>query len=137
MNDSKTSPYWKRAIAWVVVSLVSILFGSFVTHIGDRYINPLWSAAIRFVLGTHCCFKARDPIPVGVFVKQMGNLIKGDYVISVSPNAAKAWIAAGNYECKKAYLEVMKEVLDRNSGNLRYRVDAPKKVIHITRTPHH
>ena len=131
MSDWRTSPWWKKAIAWILVSLTSILFGSFVTHIGDTYISPLWSTVIRVVLNTHCCFKARDPIPIQIFAKQMSPLIEGGYVISISPDAEGVKIAAGDYGCKETYLNVAKEVLNRNSRNLRYEINSSYKVIHI------
>ena len=129
-NKSKSS-WLKGAAKWTVLCAVSVILGSFLTHVGDRYIDPLWSTGISIVTGKKCCFKAPDAIPLEVFTKQMTKLIKTGYVISFSPEVAKVKIAPGTYDCQETYLDVVKHVLSRNSGNLRYTTDPNKKSIHI------
>ena len=129
-------PLWKRALGWLALTIASVIVGSFVTFSLSHHIYPLWAKGISSLTGKRCCFKTRDPIPVEMFAKQMAKLIKSGYVISFSTEAAKAKIAPGMYDCQKTYLEVTKNVLDRNSGNLQYTIDTSKKVIHIYPSRH-
>ena len=55
----------------------------------------------------------------------MSKLIKEDYIISLSPEAAKVKIDPGKYDCHKTFLEATCHILDRNSGNLLYTMKLP------------
>jgi len=132
MNNTRKSAWWKRALGWILLSIASAIVGSFVTFAQSHYIYPIWAKVTTSITGKRCCFKARDPISVETFAKQMAKLIRTGYIVSFTPEAAKRKIAPGQYDCQKTYLEVVQNVLDRNSGNLRYTIDSTKKVIHIT-----
>ena len=134
MNEQKNKKlvWFKRALWWLFLTIVGVIVGSFVTYAQSHYIYPLWSRVTTAVMGKRCCFKARDPIAVEIFAKQMTRLIKTGYIFSVTPEAAKIKIAPGRYDCKRTYLEVAKNVLDRNSGNIQYTLDPKKKAIHIS-----
>jgi len=132
MDNKSKSSWLKGAVKWTVLCAVSVIFGSFLTHVWYTCINPLWSTVISTVTGKKCCFKAPDAIPLEVFAKQMTKLNKMGYIISFSPEAAKEKIAPGTYDCQETYFDVVKHVLSRNSGNLRYETDPNKKSIHIT-----
>ena len=130
-NKSKSSSL-KAAAKWIVLCILSVILVSFLTYVGVRYINPLWSTVKNTFTGKKCCFKAPDAIPLEIFAKQMTKLNKMGYIISFSPEAAKVKIAPGTYDCQETYLDVVKHVLSRNSGNLSYTTDPNKKTIHIT-----
>lgn len=132
MSSNNDRPLRKRVIVWLLLSIAGAIVGSFVTFALAHYIYPFWAKTISFVVGKRCCYKPRDLLRVETFANKMTDLIKTGYVITVSPQSSDVKIAHGEYECQKSYLEVTKHVLDRNSGNLEYTIDAAKKVIHIT-----
>jgi len=84
-----------------------------------------------YLLNKKACWTADDSFPVELFAIQMTKLINDGYIISVSPNAEKIKIAKGDYDCKRTYLEVAQNVLEKNLGNIQYTIDKDKKVIHI------
>ena len=132
----KNSPNWTKIVIWWIVSnLLVLVFASFANYTWSDHIHPIWKEITMSITGDKCCFKATDPISVPAFASLMTKLMddaKGGYIISFSPEAAKVKIAPGTYDCKETYLDVVKHVLSRNSGNLRYATDPNKKSIHIT-----
>ena len=135
MKD-RNSPNWtKIAIWWILSNLLVLVLGSFATYTWSHHIHPFWKVIVISFTGDKCCFKAPDPISVPAFADLMTDQMdkaKGGYIISFSPEAAKVKIAPGTYDCQETYLDVVKHVLSRNSGNLRYTTDPNKKSIHIT-----
>lgn len=132
---SKDSSHMGRnAFLWIISNLLVLLFGSFATYTWSHHIHPIWANIVMSVTGEKCCFKATDPISVSAFASLMTDQMdkaRARYIVSFSPEAAEVKIAAGTYDCQETYLDVVKHVLSRNSGNLRYETDLHKKSIHI------
>mgnify|MGYP006889795945 CR=1 FL=1 len=132
---NKNSPNWTKIVIWWILSnLLVLVFGSFATYTWGHHIHPIWADIAMSVTGDKCCFKATDPISVPAFASLMTDQIdkvRAGYIVSFSPEAAKVKIAPGTYDCQETYLDVVKHVLSRNSGNLRYETDLHKKSIHI------
>ena len=135
MKD-RNSPNWTKIVFWWILSnLLALIIGSCATYTWSHHIHPFWKGIVINFTGDKCCFKAPDPISVPAFADLMTDQMdkaKGGYIISFSPEAAKVKIAPGTYDCQETYLDVVKHVLSRNSGNLRYTTDPNKKSIHIT-----
>jgi len=124
----------RNAFLWIISNLLVLVFGSFVTYNWSHHIHPIWADIVMSLTGEKCCFKATDPISVSAFASLMTDQMdkaRAGYIVSFSPEAAKVKIAAGTYDCQETYLDVVKHVLSRNSGNLRYETDLHKKSIHI------
>ena len=119
---------------WILSNLLVLVFGSFATYNWSHHIHPIWADIVMSVTGEKCCFKAIDPISVSAFASLMTDQMdkaRAGYIVSFSPGAAEVKIAAGTYNCQETYLDVVKHVLSRNSGNLRYETNPHKKSIHI------
>ena len=132
---NKNSPNWTKIVIWWILSnLLVLVFGSFATYTWSHHIHPIWADIVMSFTGEKCCFKATDPISVSAFASLMTDQMdkaRAGYIVSFSPEAAKVKIAPGTYDCQETYLDVVKHVLSRNSGNLRYETDPHKKSIHI------
>jgi hypothetical protein len=132
---NKNSPNWTKIVIWWILSnLLVLVFGSFATYTWGHHIHPIWTDIVMNFTGEKCCFKATDPISVSAFASLMTDQMdkaRAGYIVSFSPEAAKVKIAPGTYDCQETYLDVVKDVLSRNSGNLRYETDPHKKSIHI------
>ena len=72
-------------------------------------------------------------MPVEIFAKTMSKLMatQSGYIITFTPNAAKIKIGPGKYDAQKTWIEVVQDVLERNSGNLKYIIDSNNRYIHI------
>lgn len=135
MKD-RNSSHRGKVVFWLILSnLLVLVLGSFATYTWSHHISPIWGKIVIEFTGDKCCFKATDPISVPAFASLMTDQMdkaRGGYIISFSPEAAKVKIAPGTYDCQETYLDIVKYVLSRNSGNLRYETDPNKKSIHIT-----
>jgi hypothetical protein len=124
----------RNVFLWILSNLLVLVFGSFATYSWSHHIHPIWADIVMSLTGEKCCFKATDPISVSAFAGLMTDQMdkaRARYIVSFSPEAAEVKIAAGTYDCQETYLDVVKHVLSRNSGNLRYETDLHKKSIHI------
>ena len=124
-------PLWKRALVWLLLTILGAIIGSCFTYTQSHYLYPFWAKVTSAITGKRCCYKVPDPIPVEVFSRQMSKLIKENYTITFTPEVTKVKIAHGEYECQKTFIDATKHVLDQNSGNLKYDINTSKKIIHI------
>ena len=134
MKNRNSCHKGKIVFWWIVSNLLALIFGSFATYAWSHHIHPIWADIAMSLTGDRCCFKATDPVSVPAFASLMTDQMENSrrrYIVSFSPEAAKVKIAPGTYDCKETYLDLVRHVLSRNSGNLRYATDPNKKSIHI------